>query len=52
MTVLPSEALSRERPRRRAAEQRDELAPFHLIKLHPLPQPGESTTAPVTKQSL
>ncbi len=31
----------RERPRRRAAEQRDELAPFQLIELHSVPrQPG------------
>jgi hypothetical protein len=27
----------RERPRRRAAEQRDELAPFQLIELHRTP---------------
>ena len=26
-----------ERPRGRAAEQRDELAPFYLIELHPVP---------------
>ena len=28
----------RDRPRRRAAEQRDELVPFPLIELHPIPQ--------------
>src|SRR5262249_29740645 len=27
----------RERPRRRAAEQRDELAPFQLVELHSVP---------------
>jgi hypothetical protein len=27
----------RERPRRSAAEQRDELTPFQLIELHPVP---------------
>jgi hypothetical protein len=27
----------RERPRRRATEQRDELAPFQLIELHSVP---------------
>jgi hypothetical protein len=32
----------RERPRRRAAEQHDEFAPFQLTKLHSLPQPGFS----------
>ena len=35
----------RQRPRRRAAEQRDELATFHSIELHPLPQPGTSMAA-------
>ena len=31
----------RGRPRARAAEQRDELAPFHLTKMHPIPHgPG------------
>jgi hypothetical protein len=35
---LDSLRTRRERPRdRRAAEQRDELAPFQLIELHPLP---------------
>jgi hypothetical protein len=29
----------RDRPRRRAAEQRDERASPHSIELHPLPQP-------------
>jgi hypothetical protein len=27
----------RQRPRRRRADQRDELAPLELIELHPLP---------------
>jgi hypothetical protein len=31
---------SRERPRRCAAEQRKELAPFQVSKLHPLPTEG------------
>jgi hypothetical protein len=31
--------MRRERPRRGAAEQRDELAPLQLIELHPLAQP-------------
>src|SRR5262245_13866525 len=30
----------RERPRRRAAEQRDEIAPFQLIELHSVPSRG------------
>jgi hypothetical protein len=31
----------RERPRsRRAAEERDELAPFQLIEMHQMPQAG------------
>jgi hypothetical protein len=35
---LPTEScVRRERPRRRAAEQRDELASFQLIELHPVP---------------
>jgi len=29
-----------ERPRGRAAEQRDEIASFQLIELHPLPLAG------------
>jgi hypothetical protein len=28
-----------ERPRRRAAEQREEVASFQVIELHPLPWP-------------
>jgi hypothetical protein len=36
----------RERPhRRRAAKQRNELAPPHSIELHPLPQPRISETS-------
>ena len=32
----------RERPRhRRAAKQRDEIAPFHLVELHSVPVPGQ-----------
>src|SRR5262249_51265847 len=34
LALLPAR---RERPRRRAAEKRNELAPFELIQLHPLP---------------
>jgi hypothetical protein len=34
----------RQRRRRRAAEQRDEIAPFHSIELHPMPhEPGTSS---------
>jgi len=34
----------RERPSCRAAEQRDELAPFQLIELDTLPLAGDSVT--------
>jgi len=35
----------RERPRNRcAAEQRDELAPFPLMEMHPIPSRAESTS--------
>jgi hypothetical protein len=33
----PSLPARRERPRRRAAEQHDEIAPLRLIKLHSIP---------------
>src|SRR5262245_7783498 len=33
----------RERPRGRASEQRDELAPFQLIELHLVPSPAKDT---------
>src|SRR5262249_4097575 len=34
----------RKRPRRRAAEQRDELATFHLTEMHPIPSRAGSTS--------
>src|SRR5262245_41017557 len=34
----------RQRPRRRAAEQRDDLAPFPLMEMHPIPPgPGNAS---------
>src|SRR5262245_33175077 len=33
----------RERPRRRASEQRDELAAFPSMEMHPMPQLGKRT---------
>jgi len=34
----------RERPRRRAAEQGDEIATFHLTEMHPIPSRAGSTS--------
>src|SRR5262249_31594573 len=34
----------RERPRRRAAEQRNEVAPFPLTEMHPIPSRAGSTS--------
>src|SRR5262249_49344478 len=34
----------RERPRRRAAEQRDEVAPFYLTEMHPIPSRAGSAS--------
>jgi hypothetical protein len=44
--ALSAAAVCRERPRRRAAEQRDEFASFHLIQMHRCPSQGPHGSIP------
>ena len=39
-------------PRRRAANQRDELAPFHLTEMHPIPSRAGSTSQDIGLQRI
>jgi hypothetical protein len=43
------DAARRERPRRRTAEQRDELATLQLIKLHPIPHRAGTARGRISK---